>query len=119
MQRNFLKEKFYDVDTHIPIVYKIKVSCNNTAYIDDDLFIKLASIYIGEDSIKNYIPKLRKQKFDSWFTTGHWDHQKYNDIAVFEDKCIHIAGVSFKIKNKWSKYMSVDKAEEYLQRLNK
>lgn len=96
-------------------VYKVQLKCRKTLALYTATWNELDMELGWYADPREYISDFMRVGFDSWMTMGSVvGVGQYNDIAVFNENVIKILAVKIFKDGKWTKYMPLDKAEEFL-----
>ena len=97
-------------DDNVVIIYLVEIKSNDIVNISLDTFEEIKDFY-GYEDLRESIPILA-QEYDGWKTLGSIGSNIYDDIAIFNTKCIRIKQAKIQINDEWSEYMSLSEIEE-------
>ena len=110
----FSKEKIYDEDIDIQIIYYCHIKEKSIAYISYDMYELICSKN-NLESLKDYIEVLKEKKYNGWKTIGSIGSHIYDDYALFYiDDNVKITSAKIKIGDAWTDYMSLDEIENII-----
>lgn len=100
----------YRDENEVKVVYKVNLQCAPIAVIDYNQYKNIMNDWALDD-FREAIPILISKGLRGWKTTGSIGSRAYEDIAIFSSHCIKIEGVKLFLNNKWTNYMTLEKAQ--------
>lgn len=103
-------------ENEIQAIYKVTLKCAPIADINYEQSTEMMKLWALSD-FRESIPILVGKGFRGWKTPGSIGSTLYDDIAIFSPHCIDvIQGVKLFIDGDWTEYMSLNDAQQIINK---
>ena len=101
-------------ETSLTVVFKMNIQMDNFVELNKNAYENINEYY-GFEDLREAIPIL-SERFNGWITTGSIGRKIYDDICIFDYENLETQSVSMLLNGKWTEYMTLEQANEILQK---